>query len=132
VLRKLVVVSEAQTISRVRRETLLEGLEDWIGMWEIVCGMTEIQDSTRRREAVLGLIRELLELGWFEAGFPRMNPLGFDAWETSTSDAIARIEREWRELGGDPSLGDIVWFNLTEKGSHEARRVKETSDASTA
>jgi hypothetical protein len=35
---------------------------------------------------------------------------GFKRWELSLSAILARIEREWGELGNDPTIGDIGWF----------------------
>ena len=45
------------------------------------------------KEAVLGLLSDLLEEGLLVVGFPR-GRLGFVPWEAAPADAIGRIRRE--------------------------------------
>ena len=33
----------------------------------------------------------------------------------STDEAIDRVDREWRELG-HPTIGNIFWLTITDKG----------------
>jgi hypothetical protein len=47
----------------------------------------------------------------------------FVPWQLTIPEALARIEREWRALGRDPSLGDICWFNNTPAGNERARQT---------
>ena len=35
---------------------------------------------------------------------------GFEIWQMRPEDVSARIESEWKHLGRDPTLGEIVWF----------------------
>jgi hypothetical protein len=113
------------------REVLLEGLEDWHGLWWI-CGYFEhLPGPMERRRRTLEFVRELLDSGLFEAGFPTRDGC-FEAWVLTPPEAVVKIDAEWTALGTDPSLGDVVWFNLTEAGEREAKRIKESVQGGSA
>lgn len=74
-----------------------------------------LDDSSKVRAITMEIVSDLLGSDLVRPGFPTRNG-GFDAWRLSAKEAIARIECEWDELGREVSLGDIAWFEATEKG----------------
>jgi hypothetical protein len=47
------------------------------------------------------------------------------SWNLSAEQAIERIRREWDQLGGEPTIGDIVWFVSTTEGGRVLAEGKE-------
>jgi hypothetical protein len=101
-------------------------LSDWIQPHEVswlaksVGGaetLAEIQDMS------LKIIRHLLEDDLVVAG--DLLEGGFKAWDVSPREAFRRIETKWSTYPGGPSLGDLCWFDLTEKGEQRAREVTQ-------
>jgi hypothetical protein len=113
---------------------LLQGLDDQLQLWwligEIAIDYLGLSPADQDAQAVMGptleVIGELLEPGYFLAGdavldedgaYYRIRPWGWD-----TPATIKRIEKEWRELPEPPTLGDVVWLELTDAGREEALR----------
>lgn len=109
------------------KEILLEGLDDYLGLWEFVFSVrdeSDIEDAGEIRRRTLGLARGLLDEGLAKPGFPTSDGR-FEVIEASAEDIIVRISREWDELGREPDIGDIIWFRLTDEGRKVARDVEE-------
>lgn len=106
------------------REVLLEGLDDYLGLWEFVASVRDNGTVSPRtvREEVLTLVRKLLEEGLVEAGFPTREG-GFAPEDAEAPELLERISGEWDELNREPDIGDIVWFKLTDKGRRHARKL---------
>ena len=99
-------------------ELLLEGSDDWVGLWEVdsvVQKHTGIADLIQRRTETLRVMSELLEQDLFEIGSlaPREKPR-FISWGLSKEEAIARVSEEWLP-GVRITLGN-TWLRITEKG----------------
>ena len=103
-------------IVRARDLLLREAAGDHLGLWKAMwlvrdeLGPSEADD----KEPVIGVLSGLLEDGLLVAGFPKCR-LDFEPWEVEPAEAVARIRREWDELGRDPSIAEIAWFDVTEK-----------------
>lgn len=112
------------------REVLLEGLDDYLGLWEFVASVREGSATGASlgavREEVLALVGDLLEEGLVEAGFPTRDGR-FRIESSSATETVERISREWDELGREPDVGDIIWFKLTGKGEEYARKLKSAA-----
>ncbi|MEA5471832.1 hypothetical protein [Spirulina sp. 06S082] len=71
----------------------------------------------------MSLIKKTLDNGLIQAG-TFSEEREFQIWDLSTKKILARIEREWDNLGREPNPGEIVWFITTEKGDKEANRLQ--------
>lgn len=106
----------------VQRETLIVGLEDWVGLWLVA---RLVRESLRSptvdevRQAAIGRLRPLVEGGYMEAG--ALTPEGFEAWRHQGSAAVDRIDRLWQRLGRDPNLPDNIYLSNTTRGDAAAR-----------
>jgi len=69
-------------------------------------------DPNLVRERVLQVIRDLLDAGLIDAGFPGKQGT-WESWNLSPAETMRRIEAEWDALGHPPTIGDIVWFIST-------------------
>ena len=60
---------------------------------------------------VLGVVRALLEHGLLAGNLTKEG--GFEPWDRQDSQTVInRIRREWRNLGRDPTIDEIAWFQL--------------------
>lgn len=105
-------------LHELQRVSLVEGLDDYVGLWQWVRRVRDrwpdlADDAVRSK--VLELVGELMRRNAIRAGALTRDG-GFDAWELTPAEALERIEREWIELGRDPNIADICWFNNTELG----------------
>lgn len=106
------------------REVLLEGLDDYLGLWEFVASVRDngTTDPQAVREEAIGLVREILDADFAEAGFPTRDGR-FTVESSDATEVAERVSREWDELGREPDIWEIIWFRLTEKGREYARRL---------
>ncbi len=106
------------SVDDIQMEFLVEGLEDYVGLWEWVSRVKwanpDLPDEDLRSE-VLDLLRGVLEGGYMRAG-QLADQGGFLEWDLTPADAMASIEREWTALGREPTIADICWFDNTDRG----------------
>lgn len=93
-------------------EFVLEAQEDYIGFWQI---FGVVKDRTNNfdiiRSEVFYIVETLLGRG-FLAGDLK-GGCGFEPWGQQEKGAVvSRILKEWQDLGHDPNIGDICWFDL--------------------
>lgn len=101
--------------SDVKSQLRAEGEEDFVGLWEVVRSVQDHvphADAASIRQISLEIVDELLSNGEWEAGFPAEDGRSFDAWTLLPPAAVARIQREWDQLGREPNIGEIAWLNL--------------------
>lgn len=119
-------MGRAKTRSTAEKEILLEGLDDYLGLWEFVASVryeSGTDDAGEIHRRTLALVRGMLDEGLASPGFPTRDG-HFDVVEMDTEDTIARISREWNELGREPDIWEIIWFRLTDKGRNVAREIE--------
>jgi hypothetical protein len=96
---------------RVIHDILNESQEDYVGLWSLVWNVRhEFADANPQniRELVLGTLQLLLsEYGLAIGDFKQDK---FLPWGCTPSEAINRVDTEWRKLGRDPDIGEIAWI----------------------
>ncbi|MGB3511452.1 MAG: hypothetical protein WBA93_19890 [Microcoleaceae cyanobacterium] len=108
---------------------VIEGTEDYVGLWEIIYKFELKFPQTNPQEIrlmALETTREILETGFMEIGmfeYVDKNNLEYQIWNLDIDSIINRIEREWDELGRIPNIGDIAWLITTKKGKKEAEKL---------
>ncbi len=116
------------SLDSIEREFLLEGVEDYVGLWEFspaVRRHLNEQDPEKVRDISMMLVRRLIGQEVMVAG-DLAEEGGFAPWSCSAEESIDRIGELWRRLGRDPNLGDdIPWFDLTPKGESIAKRLMQ-------
>lgn len=113
------LVTDPSRYSELRGVIVHELQDDHIGLWSVLWEARRVfpefsaEDS---RLLVIRLVRDLLLSGVAFAGAPKGDAPGFVRWQMTPDEAISRIDREWRDLGRDPRLGDIVWLTAPGNG----------------
>jgi hypothetical protein len=116
-------------LSKLHLDLLKECADDDVGLWFAIAPIEDAigEDYPLKvRTLTLEIVEDLLHDELIMAGFPIYNAEGvlvFDTWNLSVKDTIARINKEWDELGREPTLGEIVWFVATEKGIEEVNKT---------
>ena len=109
-------------LSDIRKEILVEGLDDYVGLWELPWILRRRKPESTDdevRERALEILSPLLREGLIEAGALRDDG-DFLPWPCTPEEALARIDKEWRELGQDPNIGQVCWFSNTASGDRAA------------
>lgn len=130
-------------LTPLERNILQACSEDDVGLWEAVRhGQRKFPRASpdEIKQVVLSALRVLLTARLIDAGrsVARDNSYirsdwrsvfgpGYDivSWNLSAEQAIERIRREWDQLGGEPTIGDIVWFVSTTEGERVLAEGKE-------
>lgn len=94
--------------------------DDYTGLWLAVTELRLATGGAIDFRRILEILYGLLNSGMLQAGIPTADG-GFEPWLLPPEEVMARIEEEWKRLGRDPDLGEIVWFAMTEKGARQAR-----------
>lgn len=108
-------------LTTITRDFLAECDEDYVGLWSLVQRIRRAgaADDSNILKTTLDLVLPFLSEGTIIAGqFVRddefhatpFDGYEFHQWTMATSEVVAKIEAEWKELGHDPSPGEIVWF----------------------
>ncbi len=95
--------------------------EDYVGLWVVVKDVRSAIPDPQANivDLTLSLIKRLLLEGDIVAGnFNTEVDNDFHEWELPLDELIGRIRREWKELGRDPNIGEIVWFTASEDKTH--------------
>jgi hypothetical protein len=109
------IQSAAMTdLSEVMNAIYGECHDDYVGLWSIV---REIRETTNLEggelvRASLHVLGQLLSQGGIVAG--EFEGDRFHVWNLKPEEVVARVELEWRALGRDPDIGEIVWFTAAE------------------
>lgn len=118
-------------IAKLKYSLLAEAEEDHVGLWEVIGNAKRVSpnaNSTEIQRITLDLVNELLNSGLIEAGFPASDGRSFIPWSGGSVEMVNRIKSEWNGLGREPNLGDVVWFNITDKGIKELNLLRKRLD----
>lgn len=98
-------------------ELLASGADDWVSAREAygIAADAGVTDPAAVRALAVGLIAEVLVGGLMVAG--DVSESGFQAWEVTPGDAVARIATDWFSRP-DPviGVGEVVWLDITPSG----------------
>ncbi len=110
-------------LSKIQREILVEGLDDYVGLWEVAWILRRNgQHSSPQeiRERSLEALGPLLHAGYIKPGKLEADG-GFLEWQLGPVESLKRIDSEWIELGHDPNICQICWFSNTTEGDETAQ-----------
>lgn len=101
-------------LEQIVKDFVLEAAKDEVGLWRVANVVRSDLGTVAEadvRAVSLNVIEELLNRGVEVIDY--YEGRGWAKWpEQSTEAILARIEREWKDLGQNPNLGDICWFRL--------------------
>jgi hypothetical protein len=101
-------------------ELLVHGNDDWVDASEVVSIIITIEEiphteKEKIRLLTFELIRKVVEEGYMVIGSVQKG--GFKKWGFSMEESLQKVERDWKELGNNPGLGQICWLCNTEEGN---------------
>jgi hypothetical protein len=111
-------------LSAVERDLLAEGLEDVVGLWEVIRRVRQEcpgLSAEEVRRTTLHTVKQLLDQRWMDIGGALREDGTLNPWDVSAEDALARIDAAWAELGREPDVWDIGWLATTEAGEKAVR-----------
>jgi hypothetical protein len=103
-------------MDEIKRVLVEEAQTDTVGLWTLLWDVEQeapTLTTDQARQAVLAIIREVLTDGRIVAGDivdRDEDTAAFVPWRLSVEDTVARIEREWVNLGRKPDPGELAWF----------------------
>lgn len=112
-------MEKTPNIAELEKDLLAEAAEDHRGLWVFLWPLSEefgVEDPEERRKIAQEMVSGLLKDGLIRAGFPTPDGTGFEPWDLSADEAIARVASEWDALGREPDIGDVAWFEITDEG----------------
>jgi hypothetical protein len=119
---------------------------DSVGLWVIIRYTKEhftLTDPEEIRHKTMEVLRPLIEAGLICPGWPKLTGRGFEPWifltydrndpkkkinrilTQSVDEAMDLIDKEWKALGQEPTIGDVAWFFITDKGKRELELLRE-------
>jgi hypothetical protein len=116
------MTTRVRDMADLEREVLEEMRSDYIGLWEIarlVSAEIGSEDEPAIREYTLQVVENMMMYGLIRPGVAQ-DTGGFEPWTEDTGRALLRISQEWEDLGHVPEVGDVAWFDLTERGEKVA------------
>jgi len=112
------------SLEHIRVDLLIEGLEDYVGMWEVARAVREQFGNETAETVRLGAVSVILPL--FERRAVEAGTLtkdgGFAPWREQGRSAVMRIAKEWQDLGRDPDISELCWLRNTPHGDTLARQ----------
>ncbi len=79
--------------------------------------------KNNEKNKVLKIIEELLQEKLLIAGLPKGKEWTFVPLKENVKDVINYVNKEWDSLGREPSLWDIIWFDITLKGKGKLKEL---------
>jgi hypothetical protein len=101
-------------MNKLFRELVQECCDDYVGLWAIVRQAREnVADESMVFETVIALIERLITEGGAVAGDFEGDE--FLEWQLPVSAVLKKVEQQWRALGRDPTIGEVVWLTVKRK-----------------
>jgi hypothetical protein len=109
-------MTNSAALRNVKQVIIQEAQSDVVGLWAV---LSQVKQNLRpatdedAKTATLAVVGEALAEQALVAGeFVERDNLAaeFVPWSMVPEEALARIRREWDELGREPDIGEIAWF----------------------
>ncbi len=103
-----------EKIAEIAESCVQEAADDYVGLWQIATRVRrEFEPSTNEqiKRHSLDVVHLIMQQGLHPGDYVRT---GFSFWDRAASASnLARIDREWDPVRGDPTLADpICWFAI--------------------
>jgi hypothetical protein len=116
-----------ESVADLERLLLEEMQDDYVGLWEIArLVRTELgfENETGIFETTLRVVEDMVLEGLICPGVATAGGR-FESWPVDPEQALHTINTAWEELGRTPRVGEIAWFDLTDRGE----KVTSAEDA---
>ncbi len=102
-------------------DVLIEGLEDWVPIDQLVWAAREGVEGRPWKEFFAELLHFLLESGLIEIG--ELAAEGFSPWRGAAGEVARLVLDDLERLSWEPRLGSRAWIANTEAGNEVARSL---------
>lgn len=104
---------DASRAKALQAQWVAEASESDLGLWWLARDVQENlggdASDEETRAWTLRLLQPLLRSGEITA-VDLLPDGGFVRWPGNVDEQVERIDAEWRALGRQPTLGEVVWF----------------------
>ncbi|MFG2919142.1 hypothetical protein ACGF0D_40465 [Kitasatospora sp. NPDC048298] len=107
--------------NRVFADVLIEGLDDWVPIDQLLWAAKEETAGPQWRAFFVELLRHLLDNGLIRIG--ELVEEGFSPWGGGTDDVVRLVTDDLDRLDWEPRLGSRAWLCNTEAGNDLARSL---------
>ena len=105
--------------SQLKQDILEHCRIDYVGLWVVASSIREdlgVDGDADVQRIALALVKDFLEQDLVVVGEIDWKSGEFQAWRLAPGEVLARIQREWNQLGRDPDQLEICWLTTTEAG----------------
>lgn len=117
-------MSPSTEVTRLVEEVIVEGLDDWVQLHDVVWFSRRAEPHGDFRGLVRAVVEQLLQRGLMVPG--DVGDAGFEQWSTSVEDSIRTVMEQCEALNWNPQ-GDGAWFANTDAGKVLARSVVQAT-----
>lgn len=123
---------DIENFDYIKSTAVIESSQGEFGLWELIKDVEiyneDFSDDTVK-DAVLLIIKNLLENDLIRAGnFDEADEF-FETWKGKPEEVLEIIKHKWEALGHNPDFEDnFVWFVATSKGDQYAAEHKDMLD----
>lgn len=114
-----------RALLHVRRDLLLEASEDLYRFWAVSLDVLDALGQTayeERREAVLQLVRDLLDKDLIVIGDLDERNGHVRPWGLSVEASLQRISQAWDAVADERTSEELAWFESTPTGDEWVKR----------
>ncbi|NGX33292.1 MAG: hypothetical protein K1060chlam4_01354 [Candidatus Anoxychlamydiales bacterium] len=113
---------------KLKKKILAFCFEDTADLLSIECIINDFsKDKKKSKENTLRTLQILLDEKLLKAGWVFKDG-SFKVWKAKSNEIIKEIKEKWDFLDRELLLGDIVWFEITEKGRKEFEYLNSISE----
>ncbi len=105
-------MNSRQQIRDLQQRWVREASTSDLGLWWIADDVRALMPCACEETVIhetLEVLRPLLEEGALRAVDLLADGI-FKPWPGTADEQLKKIESEWRALGSEPNIGDVVWF----------------------
>jgi hypothetical protein len=106
---------------RVFADVLIEGLDDWVPIDQLIWAAREEVKDRPWQEFFSDLLRFLLESGFIQIG--ELAAEGFSPWIGETGKIVQLVLDDLERLSWEPKLGSRAWIANTQTGNEVAQSL---------
>ncbi|MEV7028866.1 hypothetical protein AB0N99_01415 [Streptomyces sp. NPDC093272] len=107
--------------SRVFSDVLIEGLDDWVPIDQLIWAAREEKQGPLWRAFFVELLHFLLESNLVQVG--ELAAEGFSPWRGGADEVVQLVLDDLERFSWDPKLGSRVWIANTAAGNEAARSL---------
>ncbi len=106
-----------EVVRGLKEAALQRVSDDFLGLWEIPSLIQVLYADTpptERKALTIQIVDDLLKAGLIRAGELDDTGRRFVPSDLSREQVIKLIRDSWTNLGRDPNIGEVIWFDTVD------------------